>query len=65
MKLFLCVLVAAVIASAVCEDIADLPALTDEQNDCIGDLNRIQAVLDAGCSLSDLQDIGNMVSRYK
>ena len=70
MKLFLCVLVAALIALAACQDFgSDLPPLSEDDINCIvresQDLDRVQAILDAGCSASDLQDISTMVSCYK
>ena len=68
MKLFLCVLVAALFALAACLDIgADLPPLSQGDIDCIVQTiqDRAQDIIDSGCSLEDIQDIGNMVSCYK
>ena len=69
MKLFLCVLVAALIALAACQDFgSNLTPLSQGDIDCIieesQDPARVQAILDAGCSASDLQDISSMVSCY-
>ena len=71
MKLFLCVLVAALIASAACRyiDFSDLPPITGRQLHCFEQKAKesAQDILDSGCSLKlkDIYNIAIMVSCYK